>query len=46
MSKSFPILGANLLAVGATAETQPSSTGSAEALALQKAARIALEKNP
>jgi hypothetical protein len=37
MNKSFPILGAILLAVGAPAQTQSSSTGSAQPLTLQEA---------
>ena len=46
MNRSFPILGAILLAVGAPAQTPPPSTGSAQPITLQEAVGIALEKNP
>ena len=46
MNKSFLILGAIVLAVGAPAQTQPPSTGSAQPITLQEAVGIALEKNP
>jgi len=46
MKTSFTILGAILLAVVASAQSQTPATDSAQPLTLQEAVRVALEKNP